>query len=212
MPVLAFTAQKGGVGKTTLSTHTAAKLALEAPTCFLDADPQGSGARWMRDAVPSIPVEILADAHECFEKVPIFAREYRFVVVDSPPALADVVRACLMVCDVAILPSGPSALDVESVADTYRLLNQARDVRQNGLPRALLVPNRLRAGTRLSEELISAVDELKIPRSNAALHLREAFADARSSGFVWDIGRKGRDAAVEIDNVIREVIHAIPAA
>lgn len=45
--IVALLNQKGGVGKTTLTTHIAAKLALRGQNVILlDADPQGSALGW----------------------------------------------------------------------------------------------------------------------------------------------------------------------
>mgnify|MGYP003373305448 CR=1 FL=1 len=44
--VLSVTQRKGGDGKTTISTHMAAGLALKgARVCLIDTDPQGDAAR-----------------------------------------------------------------------------------------------------------------------------------------------------------------------
>ena len=46
MPVIAMINQKGGTGKTTLSTNLASALAETSPVLLLDADPQGSAQDW----------------------------------------------------------------------------------------------------------------------------------------------------------------------
>ncbi|MEO1616650.1 MAG: ParA family protein [Planctomycetota bacterium] len=45
--IYAFLNQKGGVGKTTLSIHTATELSrLKSRVLLIDADPQGSSLSW----------------------------------------------------------------------------------------------------------------------------------------------------------------------
>ena len=46
MSVIAIVNQKGGTGKTTLSTNLAWAFAETAPVLLLDADPQGSAQHW----------------------------------------------------------------------------------------------------------------------------------------------------------------------
>ena len=46
MPVVAIINQKGGTGKTTLSTNLAWAFAESSSVLLLDADPQGSAQDW----------------------------------------------------------------------------------------------------------------------------------------------------------------------
>ena len=41
--------ERQGVGKTTLGVNLAAYLSATIPVTFIDADPRGPGARWLRD-------------------------------------------------------------------------------------------------------------------------------------------------------------------
>lgn len=58
MQVLAFCAQKGGVGKTTLSGHLGveAEAAGSGPVALIDTDPQGSLAAWWNARQAETPV------------------------------------------------------------------------------------------------------------------------------------------------------------
>jgi chromosome partitioning protein len=71
------------------------------------------------------------------------------VIADDPAGLAELTWARLMVCDVALIPCSPSALDLEASRMTVEGVNQARRVRKDAdhFPRALFLPNRLQTTT-----------------------------------------------------------------
>jgi chromosome partitioning protein len=45
------------------------------------------------------------------------------VIADGPAGLAELTRALLMVCDLALIPCGPSALDLEASRMTVEVVN-----------------------------------------------------------------------------------------
>ncbi|MEO6323451.1 MAG: hypothetical protein ABIT01_17900 [Thermoanaerobaculia bacterium] len=47
--VVSLYSARQGVGKTTLGVNLAAYLSAAMPVTFIDADPRGPGARWLRD-------------------------------------------------------------------------------------------------------------------------------------------------------------------
>ena len=54
MPVIAVVNQKGGTGKTTISTNLACAFADRFQVLLLDADGQGSALDWAEIAGPSL--------------------------------------------------------------------------------------------------------------------------------------------------------------
>jgi chromosome partitioning protein len=117
--------------------------------------------------------------------------------------LSEVTRALLLVADLALLPCGPSALDVRAVQDAIRVVRQAQKIRE-GPPRALLVPNKLQTNYRLSRELLETAEQLGIP-SLEGLKLRQAYADAVGQGsVVWRLPRT-EDAADELAKLFDQI-------
>jgi chromosome partitioning protein len=88
--ILSVLNQKGGVGKTTVSTHLAAALSREgARVLLVDADPQASALDWAaaRKEPPLFPVLGLPKP-VLHRELPTVAADYEHVVIDGPPAVA----------------------------------------------------------------------------------------------------------------------------
>ena len=202
--IFGIVGNKGGIGKTTLSVHLACWLREKGKkVALVDSDPQGSSSRWVRAALPEVSVKKLTTSDDIIETVPQIAEENDDVVVDGLPGLSDITRAILLITDKAILPCGPSQLDLLAVFEAVRVLRQAQQIR-GGKPHALIVPNRLQTRYRLSKELMVALESLGVPISSG-LGLRQHFADAPGqSTLVWRMHGAGQ-AADEIEKLLIEV-------
>lgn len=196
--IVALAHAKGGVGKSTLAVHlTVWWKERGGDIALVDSDPQGASSAWLREVSPEAALFRLETADEVLEQVPVLKRRFDHLAIDGPAGLAEVTRAILLVADVALLPCGPSVLDVRAVNSAIRLVKQAQQIR-GGLPRALLVPNKLQVRYRLSREMLETVTSLGISPT-PGLRLRQAYADAAGQGtVVWHLGRTGTAAANEI--------------
>jgi chromosome partitioning protein len=102
MRILTIASQKGGAGKTTLAAHlaVAAEHAGAGPVAVVDTDPQGSLAAWWNSRGAPTPlfaaVEIarLPDHLRTLER-----RQVELVVIDTPPALTEMITAAIAVAD-----------------------------------------------------------------------------------------------------------------
>lgn len=203
--IFALTNSKGGVGKTTLAVHLAAWLREHAATVALvDADVQNASSVWIREAEPEIGLFRLHTPDDVLEQVPDLAARFTHVVIDGPAGLSEVTRAILLVTALAVLPCGPSILDVRAANEAIRVLRQAQQIRQ-GNPQAVLVPNKVQARTRLGRDLIDTVRGLDV-RPLPGLHLRQAYAEAASQGtVVWRLGKHAQPASIEVLALLSEV-------
>ncbi len=205
---VAIVNQKGGVGKTTLAVHLAVwHHERGRKVAFIDADGQSSASRWIRAAEPAIALATETDADGIIERARELRDDFDIVVADGPANLSDNTRAILLVADMAIVPCGVSVPELESTADTIRILKNAQAVRSGGLPWAGIVLNRLRCDRFvLTREARAAACTLGLPVCSRVLRLREPLADAPGQRtVVWRMGRRGRLAADEMAGVIAEV-------
>jgi chromosome partitioning protein len=118
MRILTIASQKGGAGKTTLAAH----LAVEAertgagPVAVVDTDPQGSLAAWWNSREAQTPLFASVDITHLPDHLrTLERRQVQLVVIDTPPALTDMIRAAIAVADVVLIPARPSPHDLRAV-------------------------------------------------------------------------------------------------
>ena len=161
MTIIGLINQKGGVSKSTTSIHLAYWLSVKKKkkVLLVDADSQKSSSQWIDGMDQQIPVSILQSPDEILEQLPDLSRNYEYVIVDGPASLSEATRAILFRCDVAVIPTQPTGVDLRSASDAMRLVKQAQSVR-GGLPKALIFLSRAVKGTKLKEEAISLLSQI----------------------------------------------------
>ena len=119
MPVVAIVNQKGGTGKTTLSTNLAWVLAEKGDVLLLDADPQASTQNWgaSDDPAPTTLTVKGAAAGDLLRIVRSMGSDYDWVIIDGPPGITNTTDAAVRAADVVLIPAKPSPLDVWAAAD-----------------------------------------------------------------------------------------------
>jgi len=205
--LIAFTNSKGGVGKSTLAVHFAVWMKERGSrVAFIDADVQGSSSRWLSQMSEEMLVSCLHTPDDIIEQTPVLSAQADVVIADGPGGLTELTRALLLVADVAVIPVGPSALDLLAAERAARVVRQAQQIR-GGLPRAIVVLNRVQPRTRLAREARDAVALLGLPVASVPIHLRTAYADASGqAAVVWQMGSAARTAAVDLNKVFGEVV------
>ncbi|MCF8474181.1 MAG: ParA family protein [Emcibacter sp.] len=127
MRVLAFTSQKGGSGKTTLSGHIAvqAELAGAGPVVLVDTDPQGSLTEWWNEREAPTPAfaqtnvsRLLTDLDELREQ------GFKLAVIDTPPAITLAIQSVIAVSDLIVIPTRPSPHDLRAAGGTVELADR----------------------------------------------------------------------------------------
>jgi chromosome partitioning protein len=204
--ILALANSKGGVGKSTLAVHLAVWLHEKGrQVAFVDSDVQGSSSAWLQEAAPEIKPIRLLTPEDVVAQLPQIQAGADDVIVDGPAGLSQVTRAILFLSDLAVLPCGPSVLDLRALIDAVDIIKKIKEMRQ-GLSRILIVPNKLQSQYRLSKELLQTIKAWEMPVGEG-LALRQAYADAAGQGtVVWRMStQSARIATAEMQFLFQQL-------
>jgi chromosome partitioning protein len=206
--ILTIAGQKGGAGKTTVALSTAAEWSSRGKRVLLvDADPQGSTKTWGEVAAeqqlsaPTI-VSMGAGLHRP-EQLPALAKSFEHTIIDCPPRHGEIQRAALMVADLAILPCGPSALDIWALTESLALIQAAREIRPQ-LKAAVLITRKI-PRTTLGASLREALVSTGLPVLQAELCLRVTYPEATAAGKGVTLYDPRSPAAVEVRALVNEL-------
>ena len=147
MLVIGVIGRKGGSGKTTIAVHLAAALAAKGrKVTVVDADTQGSATYWSDPG--ELPIPVVHRPLEHAREIQAWSRSVRgidadVVVLDAPPHLNEALGGVIGLSDLAVIPCGPSGLDLMATGEVVGLVHEIRSNRGGKKPRLVIVPNRV---------------------------------------------------------------------
>jgi len=205
MPVIALVGNKGGAGKTTLTVNLAVGLGQVGRAIILDADPQGSSAQWRTIAGDEKVPPVISVTENPAEQMHDLQRDNDYIIIDCPPSVqAPQTLSVLQVSDLALIPVQPSPFDLWASIHIEQAVMQARANNPN--LRALLVINQLEPRTTLSQLIREALSEIRVPVAHTSIRRRAVYrASALEGRSVYHMGKRGAEAAAELDQLIEEV-------
>ena len=204
--VIAFSNQKGGSGKSTLSANLAVLWSNSGyKVAVIDADPQKSLTYWLSERKKYYGADDIGinfynfDIRSLVDEVKKIKRKYDFIIIDSPPAITFETLQIIKASNGVFVPVQPSPLDLMA---TLPFLQIAREERK----KPLIILNRVMPRAKLTEAMILRLrySGAKIARSriSSKVIFAESFAVGRG---VIDINVTS-DAAKEIINVGNEIL------
>ena len=188
--VLAFLNQKGGVGKSTLSTNAADYLHRHGGKVLLiDADPQSTVSTWaaLRGDLP-FPVMQLARTNMA-QEVLGHATNYRHVVIDGPPRAEALSRAVIIASDLVVVPVEASGASDWASQVTVRQVQEAQQYKEN--LKSVFLVSRAIPNTVIGRSIREHMAGHGIPLLEASVANRVSFAEALTMGktiYEWSPG------------------------
>jgi len=120
MKTISFISQKGGSGKTTLSTSIACEAEQQGiATVLIDVDPQGSAYKWSKRREADFP-EVLSSQTLALPDILNQLKENgaELVVIDTRGASSADIVSVAKLSDLVLIPSRTSQLDIDAIEDT----------------------------------------------------------------------------------------------
>ena len=204
--IITLANQKGGVGKTTIAINLADSLALKKyKVLLIDADPQGSALQWQSIA-SSAPFEVRhRPTPKLSTEIKGLIRDFDHIVIDAPPAIGEITANILAISSLAIIPIGPSPLDIWSGKETVSLMHAAK--KRNGILTGRLLISRIIPRTRIGKEAREALESYAVDVFETEIHQRIAYVEAMISGLSVLRFAPKSSAAKEMKSLCKEVIN-----
>ena len=174
--ILASAQQKGGVGKTTLSTNVATALTTHQKGVLLvDADMQGSAMDWasMNDEYHFPTVQICRGDIGAQINLMVETGNYDYVVVDCAPRNEKELASIIKVADLIIMPCMPSPLDIwacDSIVDAIKTRQHLTDK-----PKAAFLLNGTHPLSNIQADILEAMKEYDLPLLDSVIAARTSY-------------------------------------
>ena len=192
--VIAFSNQKGGSGKTTLSTNLAVLWSnSDYKVAVIDCDSQKSLTYWLDERKKYYgegDIGITSfnfDIRNLKDEIKQIKRKFDFILIDSPPSITFDTIQILKACDRVFVPVQPSPVDLMA---TIPFLNLAKQEKKN----PIIFLNRVLPRAKLTEAMILRLRYAGAKIARSRISSKVIFAET------FSVGRGVVDISVSSDS------------
>jgi chromosome partitioning protein len=207
--IILLGSQKGGCGKSTTAVNLCAELAQTgADIVLVDADRQGTAARWVQDRQDrqAPPVHCVQKYDNIRETLLDLDKRYGIVVVDSAGRDSRELRTAMTVAHVLLVPFRPSQPDLDTLPALQEIITGAKDLNPGLQVLGVLTMAPTNPAVHETEEArayLSEFPEIRVLRS--IIRDRKVYRDAMSEGLGVVEMNNGK-ARAEIQLLAHEVM------
>lgn len=211
--ILLIGGEKGGTGKTTISTNIAALRALDGYDILLvDTDPQKTASFWglTRDENSSLPrVTTIQKFDNVKKEIIALASKFDDIIIDAGGRDSVELRTSLLVADKAIFPLRASQFDLWTLAKINSHVSDARAI--NEKLKSFVMINQASSNPSVKEsnsagDFLDDFDELSLLQTVIAERI--AFRKAAISGkSVRELAPEDKKASSEIMSLYKELFN-----
>ena len=199
--ILAFLAQKGGTGKTTLAVHVSILASEGGGRCVLvDMDPQKSAGDWWRARADLFPELVeCGDADLAGAVKAARADGAGLVVIDTAPHAEQSAIAAARAADLVLIPCRPGILDLRAIGASVAIVKSVKSkaaIVLNACP-----PRRGAGEAAIVHEARQGLKAYGLPVAPVAVTQRAAFAHALIDGRAVTEYEPTGKAAAELRNL-----------
>ncbi len=185
--IVSIAQAKGGVGKSTLCANLSVTLSQASKVLMIDCDPpQHSLSAWyhVRDELyveTGLSLTSAATPAQLIALVEKNKADYDYILIDGAPHVNSLVRAMLLLSNLALVPLAPSAVEIWSFAAYEELIHEAE--KHNQSLKTKIVWNRVRRRVKSSEQVIEMVSkDSKLAALKNQITFRVAYLDSFAEG------------------------------
>jgi chromosome partitioning protein len=208
--IILVASQKGGTGKSITATNIAAEFArLRRNVVIVDADPQGSTARWHADreeAGVTPRIECVKEFGNIRAALLELDGRFEIVVVDVAGKDSNEMRTGMTAAHKLLVPVRPSQFDLDTLPHMRELIDKARKFNPDLEVRTLLtqVPTHTFASERTDAvDYLSDYPDLRPLKT--VTYERKAYRDVTGEG-LGVVEWTNRKAKTEVQNLVAELM------
>lgn len=213
--ILLVGGRKGGSGKSTIAMNICAALAQVGKDVMLvDADKQASSARWSLERSTNKPdkgvVHCVQKYDEIHKTLVDLDKRYDYVVVDAAGRDSPELRSSMVVAHTLLIPVRPSQLDLNTIPDMQKIINDSRIINPDLRVLAVLSmgpTNPIIQETDEAKDFFSEFPEIKL--LTTIIRDRKIYRDSIPEGLgvveIDNASESARKAKREVADLIEEI-------
>lgn len=201
--IISVAQQKGGAGKTTLSTNVTVCLSnLGKRVALIDLDPQKSATMWYglrQDYIGHNTIDLLLHDYDLDAVLEQNCGRYDVIIIDTPPYTKESAKKLIDRSDFVMIPTQLSPMDIWA---TQPILDLTRDSDTAHFMVLNRVPHASKVSTKLHESLI----ECELPIAKTPIGNRNSYVASFLNGSGVTESEQNSKAAFEIKELTLELL------